>query len=80
MTVPVSDAVLQPLMRIPAEVSSECIMVRVGRMQQPLCGLTVLKTVALLVTNAKQIANNHLKVTIMYMQVSARRQEFGALL
>ena len=50
------------------------------RMLQPLCGLTVLDTVALLVANAKQIANIHLKVTILYRQISARRQDFGALL
>ena len=49
-------------------------------MQQPLCGLTVLDTVALVVANAKQIADNHLKVTILYMQINARQQEFGALL
>ena len=68
MTVLVSGAVLQPLMRIPADVSSvrgsERIVVRVERMQQPLCGLNVLDTVALLVANAKQIANNHLKTTL----------------
>ena len=84
MTVPVSDAVLQPLMRIPADVSSvrgsERIVVRVERMQQPLCGLTVLDTVAVLVANVKQIADNHLKVTLLFTQISARRQDFGALL
>ena len=40
MTAPVSDAVLQPLMRIPADVSSvrgrERIAIRVGRTKQPL--------------------------------------------
>ena len=57
MTVLVYDAVSQTLMRIPADVSSVCgherIVVRVERMQQPLCRLTVLDTVALLVANAK---------------------------
>ena len=66
MTVPVSGADLQPLMTIPAYVSgvrgSERTVVPVERIQQPLCGLTVLDTVAKL-ANAKQIANNHLKVT-----------------
>ncbi|KAI0214357.1 Band 4.1-like protein 5 [Lamellibrachia satsuma] len=42
-----------------------CIVVRVQRMQQPLCGLNVLDTVAMLVANAKQIANNHLKTTLI---------------
>ena len=37
----------------------EHIMVPVRRMQQPLCGLTVLDTVTLLVVNAKQITDNH---------------------
>ena len=41
---------------------------------------TVLDTVALLVANAKQITDNHLKVTLLYKQISARRQDFGALL
>ena len=78
MTVP--DAILQSLLRIPADVpsvrGSERIAVRVERMQQPLCELAVLDTVALLVANAKQLANNHLKVTILYTQISARRQDW----
>ena len=84
MIVTISDAVLQPLMRIPADVSSVGgrypILEGIRRMQQPFCGLTALDTVALLVANAKQIANNHLTVTILYMQIRAWRQDFAALL
>ena len=42
-------------------------------MLQPLCGLSVLDNVALLVVNAKQIADKHLKVAIVYTQISARQ-------
>ena len=81
MTVPVSDAVLQPLMRIPADMSSVRGSKRTYRgMSRATALCTALDNIVLLVANAKRIADNYTKVTIVDTQIRARLHEFGALL